>query len=125
MLHIDRCFLLLSCRLLSDSFCRGRGLNLALPSAAWAPRRLAARGKRMWLLDKMLRNYVSRGELTVIDHKGRIYRYGAPDDEFRPVTVRVADSRVVRDIVRDPGLGAAETYRDGRLIVEQGDILDL
>jgi cyclopropane-fatty-acyl-phospholipid synthase len=79
----------------------------------------------MWLLDRMLRNYVSRGELNVIDHKGRTYRYGAPDAEFGPVTVRVADSRVVRDIARDPGLGAAEAYRDGRLIIEQGDILDL
>jgi cyclopropane-fatty-acyl-phospholipid synthase len=79
----------------------------------------------MWLLDKMLAGYVSRGELTVIDAKGRTYRYGRPDPEFRPVTVRIMDSKVVRDIARDPGLGAAETYRDGRLVVEQGDILDL
>jgi cyclopropane-fatty-acyl-phospholipid synthase len=79
----------------------------------------------MWLLDKMLAGYVNRGELTVIDHKGGTYRYGRPDPEFRPVTVRIADAGVVRDILRDPGLGAAETFRDGRLIVEQGDILDL
>jgi cyclopropane-fatty-acyl-phospholipid synthase len=79
----------------------------------------------MWLLDKMLAGYVSRGELTVIDHKGRTYRYGRPDCEFKPVTVRIMDSKVVRDIARDPGLGAAETYRDGRLVIEQGDILDL
>jgi cyclopropane-fatty-acyl-phospholipid synthase len=79
----------------------------------------------MWLLDKMLRGYVKRGELTVVDHKGQTYRYGAPDAEFRPVTVRIADGRVVRDIARDPGLGAAEAFMDGRLIVEDGDILDL
>ncbi|HEX6375842.1 MAG TPA: cyclopropane-fatty-acyl-phospholipid synthase family protein [Allosphingosinicella sp.] len=79
----------------------------------------------MWLLDRMLTGYVSRGELTVIDHKGGTYRYGRPDPEFAPVTVRITDSRVVRDIVRDPGLGAAETFRDGRLVIEQGDILDL
>ncbi|HYE26985.1 MAG TPA: cyclopropane-fatty-acyl-phospholipid synthase family protein [Allosphingosinicella sp.] len=79
----------------------------------------------MWLLDKMLSGYVSRGELTVVDHKGRTYRYGRPDPEFRPVTVRIMDSKVVRDIARDPGLGAAETFRDGRLVVEKGDILDL
>jgi cyclopropane-fatty-acyl-phospholipid synthase len=79
----------------------------------------------MWLLDKMLAGYVRRGELTVIDHKGRTYRYGKPDSEFAAVTVRLADRRVVGDIMRDPGLGAAETYRDGRLILEQGDILDL
>ena len=79
----------------------------------------------MWLLDKMLAGYVSRGELTVIDHKGRTYRYGRPDPEFAPVTVRIADAGVPRDIIRDPGLGAAETFRDGRLVLEQGDILDL
>jgi cyclopropane-fatty-acyl-phospholipid synthase len=79
----------------------------------------------MWLLDKMLAGYVTRGELTVIDHKGRSYVYGRPDPEFGPVTVRIMDSKVVRDIARDPGLGAAETYRDGRLVVERGDILDL
>lgn len=31
----------------------------------------------MWLLDRMLAGYVSRGELTVVDHKGRIYRYAS------------------------------------------------
>jgi hypothetical protein len=72
----------------------------------------------MWLLDKMLRGYVKRGELTVIDHEGQTYRHGKSDAEFRPVTVRIADGRVVRDIVRDPGLGAAEAFMDGRLIVQ-------
>ncbi len=79
----------------------------------------------MWLLDKMLAGYIKRGELTVIDHKGRTYRYGSPDAEFRSVTVRLMDRKVVRDIVRDPGLGAAETFMDGRLVVEDGDILDV
>jgi cyclopropane-fatty-acyl-phospholipid synthase len=79
----------------------------------------------MWLLDRMLRAYVKRGELTVVDHNGQSFGYGAPDPEFGPVTVRLADAGVVRDIARDPGLGAAEAYRDGRLIVESGDLLDL
>jgi cyclopropane-fatty-acyl-phospholipid synthase len=79
----------------------------------------------MWLLDKALTGYVSRGELTVIDHKGKTYRYGRPDPEFRPVTVRMTDGRVAGDIIRDHGLGAAETYMDGRLVIEDGDILDL
>ena len=79
----------------------------------------------MWLLDKMLAGYVKRGELTVVDHNGKVYRYGAPDTEFRPVTVRLADSKVVRQVASDPGLGAAEAYMDGRLIVEEGDLLDL
>ena len=79
----------------------------------------------MWLLDKMLAGYIKRGELTVVDHKGRTYRYGSPDPEFRAVTVRLKDGAVVRDVMRDPGLGAAEAFMDGRLLVEDGDILDL
>lgn len=79
----------------------------------------------MWLLDRALRGYIKRGEVTLIDHRGRTYRYGRADSEFRPVTVRFADRRVAGDILRDPGLGAAEAFMDGRLILEQGDILDL
>ena len=29
----------------------------------------------MWLLDKMLKKLVKKGELTVIDHDGKTYRY--------------------------------------------------
>jgi len=79
----------------------------------------------MWLLDKALRRVLHRGQLTLTDHKGRTHHYGAPDAELRPVAVRFADRRVPGQIARDPGLGAAETYMDGRLILEEGDILDL
>src|SRR4051812_43087358 len=79
----------------------------------------------MWLLDKALRRVLRRGQLTVTDHKGAVHTYGAPDPEVRPVAVRFTDRRVPTEIARDPGLGAAETYMDGRLILEQGDILDL
>ena len=79
----------------------------------------------MRLLDKMLPGLIRKGELTVIDHKGRTHRFGAPDPELRPVTVRLADSRVPLQIARDPALGTAETWMDDRLRLEQGDILDL
>jgi len=79
----------------------------------------------MWLLDKALKRLIRRGELTVIDHDGKTLRYGAADDELKPVTIRFADRRVPMEIARDPGLGTAETWMDGRLLVEQGDILDL
>ena len=78
-----------------------------------------------WLLDKALKGYVKGGEINLIDHDGRRWRYGPPDGRFGSVTVRFTDSAVARDIMRDPGLGAAEAYMDGRLIVEQGDMLDL
>jgi len=79
----------------------------------------------MWLLDKGLQRLVKRGELTIIDEKGKSWRYGASEPDLNPVTVRFADGRVANEIARDPGLGASETYMDGRLILEAGDILDL
>lgn len=79
----------------------------------------------MRLLDRMLAGHVKRGELTVIDHDGRAWRYGAPDPELRPVTVRLADRRVPFRIARDPALGTAEAFMEGTLTVEQGEIIDL
>jgi cyclopropane-fatty-acyl-phospholipid synthase len=79
----------------------------------------------MRLLDKMLARLVRKGELTVVDHDGRTYRYGSPDPELRPVTVRLMDRKVAFQIARDPALGTAEAFMNGRLLVEQGEIIDL
>jgi cyclopropane-fatty-acyl-phospholipid synthase len=79
----------------------------------------------MWLLDKALRQLIRRGELTIVDHDGKTRIYGAADPELNPVRVRFTDRRVAGRIVRDPGLGAAEALMDGRLVIEEGDILDL
>jgi cyclopropane-fatty-acyl-phospholipid synthase len=79
----------------------------------------------MRLLDKMLPGLVKKGELTVIDHNGKTYRFGSPDPELKPVTVRIRDGRVPFQIARDPGLGTAEAWMDDRLVIEQGEILDL
>ncbi|WP_129793598.1 cyclopropane-fatty-acyl-phospholipid synthase family protein [Sphingosinicella sp. CPCC 101087] len=72
----------------------------------------------MWLLDKMLRKLVQKGELNVIDHDGKTYRYGSPDAHHGPITVRLTDRRAAFDIAKDPRLGAGEAYMDGRLVVE-------
>ena len=79
----------------------------------------------MWLLDKALKRLVRRGQLTVIGHDGKIWRYGAPDPEFHPVTVRFHDRKVARKIASDPALGAAEAFMDGRMVIEEGEILHL
>ena len=42
----------------------------------------------MRLLDKMLARHVQRGELTITDHAGKIWRYGVPDPELRPGGLR-------------------------------------
>jgi cyclopropane-fatty-acyl-phospholipid synthase len=79
----------------------------------------------MWLLDRMLRKLVRRGELTVIDHDGKEYRYGAPDPHHLPIALRLTDSKAAWDIAKDPRVGAGEAYMDGRLVMERGDIRDL
>jgi cyclopropane-fatty-acyl-phospholipid synthase len=73
----------------------------------------------------MLRKLVRRGELTVINHDGKEYRYGTPDPLHGPIRVRLTDRGAAGHIARDPRVGAGEAYMDGRMIVEQGDIRDL
>ena len=79
----------------------------------------------MWLLDRMLRKLVRHGELTVIDHDGKEYRYGAPDPDHGPLVLRLTDSKAAWHIAKDPRVGAGEAYMDGRLVMERGDIRDL
>jgi len=79
----------------------------------------------MWLLDKMLRRLVRKGELTLIDHRGKEYRYGALEPGLPPVRVRLTDRSAAGHIAKDPRVGAGEAYMDGRLVVEEGDIRDL
>ncbi|WP_332812553.1 cyclopropane-fatty-acyl-phospholipid synthase family protein [Sphingomonas sp.] len=79
----------------------------------------------MSLLDRFLTGFIRRGELVVIDHEGVTHRFGSPDPRHRPVTIRLTDARVPIDLARSRSLGTGEAYMDGRLIVEQGDILDL
>ena len=73
----------------------------------------------------MLRKLLTRGELILIDHKGETHRFGAPDPELKPVTVRLKDRKVALQIARDPTLGTIETWMDDRLVIEQGEIIDL
>jgi cyclopropane-fatty-acyl-phospholipid synthase len=79
----------------------------------------------MDLLDRFLRKIIREGELTLIDASGRKRTYGRDCGTGRRATVRLADRKVVRDLLRQPKVAIGEAYMDGRLIIEQGDILDL
>jgi cyclopropane-fatty-acyl-phospholipid synthase len=78
----------------------------------------------MALIDRFFARAVKRGELTVLRHDGSSRSFGAPDPELKPVTIRF-ERGAERQILRDPRLGAAEAFMDGKLILEQGSILDL
>ncbi|QDX27773.1 class I SAM-dependent methyltransferase [Sphingomonas suaedae] len=79
----------------------------------------------MALIDHFFTRAVKRGELTVIHADGSARSFGAPDPALSPVTIRFTDPSVARRIVTDPALGAAESFMDGRLVIEKGDILAL
>ncbi|HEY0116934.1 MAG TPA: SAM-dependent methyltransferase, partial [Allosphingosinicella sp.] len=79
----------------------------------------------MWLLDKLLRNVVKQGELIVLDHDGKEYRYGSPLAGKTAVKIRLNDKSAEKHIVSHPQVGAAEVYMDGRMDVIEGDIRDL
>ncbi|HEX8215474.1 MAG TPA: cyclopropane-fatty-acyl-phospholipid synthase family protein [Allosphingosinicella sp.] len=79
----------------------------------------------MWLLDKMLRKLIRKGELVLVNHDGKEYRYGAPEPGQQRVRVRLTDKGAAFHIAKDPRVGAGEAYMDGRLVVEEGDVRDL
>ncbi len=78
----------------------------------------------MALIDRFFDRAVQRGELTLIRPDGSSRSFGSPDPTLKPVTMRLGKGAEGR-IVRDPALGAAETYMDGSLNFDSGDILDL
>ena len=77
------------------------------------------------LLQKFLARGITQGSFTLTFADGSTEQYGSPAPGFPEIAVRFTDNKVPRDIIMDPGLGAAEAYMDGRLIIEQGDIMDL
>ncbi|UZK65628.1 SAM-dependent methyltransferase [Sphingomonas sp. M1-B02] len=78
----------------------------------------------MALIDHFFARAVKRGDLTVLHADGTRRNFGEPDAALKPVTLRLAPG-AASAIMRDPSLGAAEAFMDGRLTIEQGDILDL
>jgi cyclopropane-fatty-acyl-phospholipid synthase len=71
----------------------------------------------MWLLDKMLRQVIREGRLVVIDYDGSVHPYGPGDGQ--EIRVRLTDKSAALEIAKSPRMGAAETYTDGRLVVEE------
>jgi cyclopropane-fatty-acyl-phospholipid synthase len=77
------------------------------------------------LLDRFLSGAVERGRLGVVFADGEARVYGSPEQGFPEIVLRFTDDAVPRDIVLDPRLGAAEAFMDGRLVIEEGDVMGL
>ena len=79
----------------------------------------------MAIIDLFLSRRVKRGQLTVVHFDGTQRQFGTPDPAFPNVTIRFTDKGAAGAIIRDPGLGAGEAYMNGRLTVDDGDVLGL
>jgi cyclopropane-fatty-acyl-phospholipid synthase len=77
----------------------------------------------MSLIGKLIDKLITRGSITLFTPGKAPRTYGPGDGQH--LTVRFTDRRVAFDIMRNPRLGFGEAYMDGRLIVEDGTILDL
>ncbi|HKX91914.1 MAG TPA: cyclopropane-fatty-acyl-phospholipid synthase family protein [Sphingomicrobium sp.] len=77
----------------------------------------------MSLIGKLVEKLLSKGSIT-------LKRPGKPPQTFGPgggrhLTIRFADGKVALDIARNPRLRLGEAYMDGRVVIEDGTILDL
>jgi cyclopropane-fatty-acyl-phospholipid synthase len=71
------------------------------------------------MVDKLL----SKGSITLVTPDGKRRTFGPGGG--KSLTLRVTDRKVLFDLVRNPRLAIGETYMDGRLVIEDGTILDL
>ena len=77
----------------------------------------------MSLIGTLVNKLLATGSITV-------KMPGKPPQTLGPgggkhLTVRFTDRKVGFDIAKNPRLGVGETYMDGRLVIEEGTILDL
>ena len=77
----------------------------------------------MSLIGRLIDKLLTKGSITLLTPGKKPRTYGAGGGNH--LTVRLTDRKVGFDILRSPSLGVGEAYMDGRLIIEDGTILDL
>lgn len=77
----------------------------------------------MSLIGKLVGKLLTRGSITLHQPGKQPRMYGPGGGKH--LTVSFTDRKVAFDIIRNPRLGFGEAYMDGRLIIEDGTILDL
>ena len=77
----------------------------------------------MSLIGRLLGTLVKRGRLTLTVANGKPETFGPGDGP--ELHVRFTDKRVAFEVARNPRLAFGEAYMDGRIVVENGRILDL
>lgn len=77
----------------------------------------------MALIGKLIDKLLKRGSITLVQPDGSRSTHGRGGG--RHLTIRLADRKVAFDVIRNPRLGLGEAYMDGRLVIEDGSMLDL
>ncbi len=77
------------------------------------------------LFDRLAAKLVTQGTLRVTHANGETRSFGTPTLDFPDIALRFTDGNVARDILLDPRLGLGEAYMDGRIVIEQGDVMQL
>ncbi|MEO6225245.1 MAG: cyclopropane-fatty-acyl-phospholipid synthase family protein [Sphingomicrobium sp.] len=77
----------------------------------------------MSLIGKLIDKLLTAGSITLLRPGKPPRTYGRGGGKH--LTVRFTDRKVAFDIIRNPALALGEAYMDGRLVIEDGTILDL
>jgi cyclopropane-fatty-acyl-phospholipid synthase len=79
----------------------------------------------MALLDRLLRDRIRHGCLTIFTPDGSSSQYGASTSGWPDVTLRLHSASAARRILLNPRLGMGEAYMDGSVCVVDDDIMGL
>jgi cyclopropane-fatty-acyl-phospholipid synthase len=77
----------------------------------------------MFPLEHMLKSFVRRGKLTVIDAEGKVHIFGGTEPGPE-ATMRLTDPTLYRTLFFNPELAAGEAYMDGRMSFENSTLRD-
>jgi cyclopropane-fatty-acyl-phospholipid synthase len=77
----------------------------------------------MSLIGRLLDKLLTKGSITLKLPGKAEHTYGTGGGKH--LTVRFTDRKVAFDILKNPRLGLGEAYMDGRVVIEDGTILDL
>src|SRR3954453_12452309 len=77
----------------------------------------------MSLIGRLVDKLLTKGNITLLRPGKRPETFGSGGGKH--LTVRFTERKVAFDIIKNPRLGLGEAYMDGRLIIEDGTILDL